>query len=195
MSLITAAALASGLLVPTEASLPPQPHMILALNPSRSRRGARRSNAFTPAGRTRGAIEISRPSRNSRTRSRPRRNTSNALSVLPVDESRHHAARLLGLISLLETFDAGAKRLIQSHVLPIADQLLLQPHGLRTSREQCIEARIDGGIERGRRDHLLDQAPRERGRGIDVLAPQQKLARAAPADQPGQQRRFNDRRN
>ena len=33
MSLITAAALASGLLVPTEASLPPQPHMILALNP------------------------------------------------------------------------------------------------------------------------------------------------------------------
>src|SRR3954464_11371161 len=131
MSLITAAALASGLLVPTEASLPPQPHMILALNPSRSRRGARRSNAFTPAGRTRGAIEIPRPPRSGRTRSRPRRNTSDALSVLPVDESRHHAARLLGLISLLETFDAGANRLIQSHVLPIADQLFLQPPGLR----------------------------------------------------------------
>ena len=108
---------------------------------------------------------------------------------------RHHARRLVGLVRLREAFDPGANRLAEHHILPVADQLFLQPHGLRACRKQRIETFVDGGIELVRRDHLLDQPPSQRGRRIDVLAEQEKFARAAPADQPGQQRGLDHGRN
>src|ERR1043166_4766206 len=69
------------------------------------------------------------------------------LAALALGKARHHACRLIGRIGFSETFNPGPNCLGKRHILPVADELLLQPHGPRTGREQRIETPLDRGVE------------------------------------------------
>ncbi len=53
----------------------------------------------------------------------------------------------------------------------------------------------DGGIEVGLRNNLIDQAPVEGGRGVDIRSGQDQPSGASPTNQSRQQRRMYDRRD
>ena len=65
----------------------------------------------------------------------------------------------------------------------------------RTACEQGLNRVLDGLIEAVLRRDLVDQAPAERGRRVDILRRHDQPARAAPADQPRQQCGMDHRRD
>ncbi len=58
-----------------------------------------------------------------------------------------------------------------------------------------VSARSTAAVNCATEHDFLYQTPGQRGRRVDRFACQQQTPRATPADQPGQQRRFDHRRN
>ena len=92
-----------------------------------------------------------------------------------------------------EHADAEIDGFRQRQFFPLPQQRLLRPQRLGSAFEQRLDRVLDRVIETtGRRD-LVDQAPGQRRRRVDVFRRHHQPARAAPADQPRQQRRVDHR--
>ena len=76
-----------------------------------------------------------------------------------------------------------------------AEQGLLEPERVGRKREEPIDPALHLPVEGVRLDGAVDQPPALRLRGLDGPAAEQELGGAAPADQAGQERRLDHRRD
>src|SRR5579883_782064 len=126
-----------------------------------------------------------------------RRSSERALlAPLPrIEEGAHHAPRLVGREGFGEGGDAALDGADDATLLPIAHERLLEGEGPRPGGEELRQRLGDGVVERRRRHDALDEAPALGLGGADRLAGEEEPPRPAPADEPRQQRRLDDRGN
>src|SRR6266849_5781982 len=106
------------------------------------------------------------------------------LACLPaLEKIAHRGRRLAASNRCLEAFDSRLDRGAEWHVLPQADQLLLQTDGARRTRKQLVEPPSDRVIQVAVAHQLVDQSPRMRFLCRKIFAEQKDLAGPSPSDQ------------
>ncbi len=105
-----------------------------------------------------------------------------------------HPLRLVRLVGFAHAADAFLDRVGDRHVFPAAHQLFLQADGARAGLDNGGDPLLNGAVEVALLDHLLHQAPIQRGRRVDRLAGIDEDLGLAPADKLRQQGRFHDGR-
>ena len=100
--------------------------------------------------------------------------------------------RLVAREAFRETVDAPLDRFAQRQLLPVAQQRLLEPDRLGRGRADHVHRARDRIVEPALGGERVDEAPVMRPVGPDGLPGIDEPGRAAPADQPREQRRLYD---
>jgi hypothetical protein len=103
--------------------------------------------------------------------------------------------RLVGEERSPEYADAEVDGFLERQLFPLTEQGFLRTQRLRTAFEQGFNRALDLGIEAAFRGDHVDQPPGKGSDCVDVLGRHHQPTGAAPADQPRQQCRMDDRGN